>query len=324
MKELSVEEKAKAYDEALERARVSRLQLIDIGEEATEIEHIFPELVESDDERIRKAIKKALQVRCDGSRIISDEPVTLEEATAWLEKQGEQKPNIVPIFKVGDIIKNKKNGGTVKVEQILSDSYCYSGWDGAATIHSDFLISDQCNWELVEQKPAENSAKISESSIEEKDMSEYNKGFECGKQRVLKYPKDFGLCKNPTEWSEEDKKMFVNIKACLRNANKDYSREVDWLKSIKPQPKQEWSREDEQYLLVCKNALAKYQISDKWDANIISRWLENRLKSLRPQKQWKPTEEQIKAVEEALSLAKNCGEEYSFDLRKLLEQLKAL
>lgn len=39
-----------------------------------------------------------------------------------------------------------------------------------------------------------------------------------------------------------------------------------------------WSEEDEQYLLVCKNALAKYQTTDKWDASIISQWLENRLK----------------------------------------------
>jgi hypothetical protein len=42
-----------------------------------------------------------------------------------------------------------------------------------------------------------------------------------------------------------------------------------------------WSEEDEQFLLVCKNALAKYQVSDKWDASIISQWLENRLKPLR-------------------------------------------
>jgi hypothetical protein len=52
---MTQEEKAKAYDKALERARLSRLQLLDIGEEATEIEYIFPELKgESEDERIRK------------------------------------------------------------------------------------------------------------------------------------------------------------------------------------------------------------------------------------------------------------------------------
>ena len=60
----------------------------------------------------------------------------------------------------------------------------------------------------------------------------------------------------------------------------------EWLKFLKDrclsQSKQEWSEEDEQYLLVCKNALSKYQVSDKWDAGIISRWLENKLKPLRP------------------------------------------
>ena len=39
---------------------------------------------------------------------------------------------------------------------------------------------------------------------------------------------------------------------------------------------------------------------------------------------WKPSEEQMKALAEALSLAKNCGEESAFDLRTLYEQLKKL
>lgn len=45
------------------------------------------------------------------------------------------------------------------------------------------------------------------------------------------------------------------------------------------QMQKKWSEEDEQYLLVCKNALAKYQTTDKWDADIISCWLENKLKA---------------------------------------------
>ena len=48
--------------------------------------------------------------------------------------------------------------------------------------------------------------------------------------------------------------------------------------SDRVQPKQEWSEDDEQYLLVCKNALEKYQTTDKWDANIIFHWLKNKIK----------------------------------------------
>jgi len=58
----------------------------------------------------------------------------------------------------------------------------------------------------------------------------------------------------------------------------------------------EWSEDDEQYLLVCKNALRKYEVTDKWDSNIISQWLDSKLKSIKPQKQWKPTEKQIRAL----------------------------
>jgi hypothetical protein len=72
----------KAYKEALERAKLSRLQLLDIGEEATEIEYIFPELKESEDERIRKEII---------SYIKSSGAVTNSNWISWLEKQGEQK-----------------------------------------------------------------------------------------------------------------------------------------------------------------------------------------------------------------------------------------
>ncbi len=77
----------KKYKEALERARDLMINQNPPAFDKHLIEMVFPELKENEDERIRKAIKKALQVRCDGSRIISDEPVTLEEAIAWLEKQ---------------------------------------------------------------------------------------------------------------------------------------------------------------------------------------------------------------------------------------------
>ena len=105
-------------------------------------------------------------------------------------------------FKVGDYIRNKKTGdkGLIVQLDIATKAYCYVNYDGAAVNHSDFPFDKQDEWELLghkvaEQKLAEDSAKVSESSIEEKDMTEYKKGFECGKQRVLKYPEDFGLCK---------------------------------------------------------------------------------------------------------------------------------
>ena len=86
-----------------------------------------------------------------------------------------------------------------------------------------------------------------------------------------------------------------------------------------------WSEEDDQYPLVCKNALAKYQVSDKWDAIIISRWLEDKLKSLRPQNTWKPSDEQMDALHDAAVYVDKSMFPYPKGiLMKLYKQLKKL
>lgn len=53
---------------------------------------IFPELRESDDERIRKGIIYVLEQ--EWVHLVSAKGVTKKEMIAWLEKQGEQKPTL--------------------------------------------------------------------------------------------------------------------------------------------------------------------------------------------------------------------------------------
>ena len=83
MKELSIEEKAKAYDEALERARNLHKDAVEMENNMTTkiCEIIFPELKESEDEKIRKRIIQALH-----GDVLDMEETT--KAIAWLEKQG--------------------------------------------------------------------------------------------------------------------------------------------------------------------------------------------------------------------------------------------
>ena len=91
MKELTIEEKAKAYDEALERARNLHKDAIDMGENirAKQCEIIFPELRESKDDRIMRVIRGWIYTR---PASFFDNGISKEEILAWLEKQGEQKP----------------------------------------------------------------------------------------------------------------------------------------------------------------------------------------------------------------------------------------
>lgn len=84
----SIEEKAKAYDEALARANEMIKSMTNIGGVAKvdDIQHIFPELKESDDERISGNIIATIH-------LYYGEPLEDEakEMIAWLEKQCEQK-----------------------------------------------------------------------------------------------------------------------------------------------------------------------------------------------------------------------------------------
>ena len=91
--ELSMEDKAKRYDKAIERAK--KVLLDCTPEEQKVVEYISPELKESEDERIRKGLLY----------VIEHHPTLpieeAEEYIAWLEKQGEDKKeiNLVEILK---------------------------------------------------------------------------------------------------------------------------------------------------------------------------------------------------------------------------------
>ena len=86
MKELTIEEKAKAYDEALERARaINNGKDVDVESGTTICEYIFPELKESEDDKIRKEIISTLR-----NTYWTSNRNRFNELVAWLEKQGNQ------------------------------------------------------------------------------------------------------------------------------------------------------------------------------------------------------------------------------------------
>ena len=85
MKELSIEEKARAYDRALAKAKE---EAIDGYLDAVAVNDIFPEIIEGEDERIRENCIHFLELQ----KSHHASTVEIEECIAWLE-QGEQKPN---------------------------------------------------------------------------------------------------------------------------------------------------------------------------------------------------------------------------------------
>lgn len=87
MKQLTIEEKAKAYDEALKRAIKHHDKDGLTLEQYETIDIIFPELKEEENEKIKKDL---IHYFSDGEEFLCLCSFSREEIIDWLEKQGEQ------------------------------------------------------------------------------------------------------------------------------------------------------------------------------------------------------------------------------------------
>lgn len=92
MKELTIEEKAKRYDDVIRKAKIT-LDCCTFDSTITEhiVYDIFPELKKSDDERIRKSLIELFKDMEWDDSILHDYNMDKDKTIAWLEKQGEQK-----------------------------------------------------------------------------------------------------------------------------------------------------------------------------------------------------------------------------------------
>ena len=91
----TIEEKAKAYDKAIERAKSKIKNDKDHVLYEEDVIEIFPELQESEDERMIKSIIKALRSHSNSVNSLSSDGFKMEDVIAWLEKQGEKPQRIV-------------------------------------------------------------------------------------------------------------------------------------------------------------------------------------------------------------------------------------
>ena len=121
---------------------------------------------------------------------------------------------------------------------------------------------------------------------------------------------------NPA-WNEEDEEMLKGVIKSCEQCGSEYA--YYWLKSLKDrvQPKQEWSEEDEKNLNEVQRIL---ELHGQCSMGLIL-WL----KSIRPQNRWKPSDEQIMYIGEAIDLAEK-SEKFSVVsvLKDIREQLKKL
>ena len=226
------DEKAKAYDMALEAAR-KELGVDRKEWEAVEhvLHNIFPQLRESEDERIRKELVNFLQSPFIKENL-TDEKVA--PWLAWLEKQKEQngEDEECTDFTIYHPLKNGKG-------EYKCIPYSFYGLltsfsedkDLIDFLRTCFYTEEECEaWieKQKEQKPAE---------------------WEDYKDKV-----NIPYCSSEPEWSEEDADMLNCCISSIEEAKENryayketdgdtsYDREIAWLKSLRPS----WKPSDEQ------------------------------------------------------------------------------
>ena len=181
MKNLSIEEKAKRYDEAIEKAEkwhnapnVDKIPTF--GNRI--IEDIFPELYESEDERIKNEIIDYISTADD--KVL----IPYESWIAWLEKQGRQKSMKV-----------------YRVENEAEQKGLWRKFDGTYEPLFDMLTDGQCKDLPMEDSPiyreggkrwfaSAPSKETLQKWFSKKDLEELvSKGFTISEFEVVGYKK---------------------------------------------------------------------------------------------------------------------------------------
>lgn len=389
---MTIEEKAKAYDEALKRAKKYNIDGAH-AYQGTVVKLISPELKESEDEKIMKRIHLCLD-ECVHSDIIRD--YERDECLAYLKKQKESlhisetckenpdsftddekiRKDIIHyiLYKATDISEEQEHSWITYLEKQKEPHYTKRN-----------ALFDKCVENCDPEVMQSVSDEVDEMLRKEQKPVDYEEELEkCRKNPLYFFDKYVKIKMKPAEWSEKDSLHLANA---VLSAEKEWGNEsctATWLKSLPERfnlpPKQKWSEKTGKLCLEAASLLSDYAegvemnsplgqkiqrahtflldlyheafypktynprpdiLPAEWSEEdketleklhrllVICRGekkfiqeadynkMDNLLKSLRPS--WKPSEEQMKALQNAVALTA-CNKE----LARLYNQLKRL
>lgn len=338
------------YKDALERAKQALKDGTITNNTIAYIQDIFPELKESCSNRIKNLIYCLIRDSSDKRKLLEHNGTTVEEAPAWLEKQGEPKPQgktaleaiheekvdnqncvkladkVEPKFHKGDWVVVSTTKGE-KVVQIASVEYLKGGYPSYITTEGRWFGNGT-------------KARL----LTDKDVG------------TITLPESKVIVKQKTDgWSEEDEKMLGK---CIDAASGYYDpKEKDsmksWLESLRPRTemiealrteyekgradalsemKSSWDEEDKEMLNLIINIFevnhpnGYFKANELNDPNMKAVYTEEIvawLKSLKQRYNWKPSKEQMDALDYyANSLCTYCDRQD--DLRSLFNVIKKL
>ena len=210
------------YNEALEKAKKLRNGFEGYNANVAIIEQIFPELRESEDERIRKAIIHYILYETKGNISEATEHVWV----TWLEKQKE--PTI-----------GAKSERVIKAARRVLNNWLYG--DVSADVSGDLTELEYA----IREYDGEEKQKEQESAECMADSIKFDEGFKTG--REVGFREGVESVK-PAEWSEDEDQLIGFIFDLLNDLewSKDYAMSkkecLERLNSLRPS----WKPSEEQ------------------------------------------------------------------------------
>lgn len=229
MKELSIYEKAKRYDEAIYRAKKMFSE--------KEVNFLFPELTESEDERIRKVLRERI-IRYDPNNeiLIKEEGISQRQFLAWLEKQSKITPTEDELEALRMAAYEPTKNWSEKLQSLYEKlAHCEKGEQNPAWSEEDNKKLEQLTGWLYGHVGVLNGG-----------QKKYAEWLSSLKDKTILQPKQ--------EWSEEDEKEVAVLEAYIRS--NDWSERhidralgiidelVNKVKSLRP--KSRWKPSEEQ------------------------------------------------------------------------------
>ena len=212
----------KRNEEILEKLRVLRDSWASTNNRAAkEIEEAIPELIESEDERIRKEIIDFATKANNGVTSILANNYNFNKWIAWVEKKAEQKTVvIIPKFRVGDVIRPKGSTAEYTIESISGECYHGKGWG----LH----LSNDDDYELVEQKPTEWSEENEDmiNSIIRELIHQYNEEILQDTEDIIKWLKNRLKSLRPQNRWKPDSSMLICLEYAIKHINKDGDKRI--------------------------------------------------------------------------------------------------
>jgi hypothetical protein len=241
---MTIEQKAKAYDKAIEKIKYVMEHGVSPTLNKEDLEDIFTELQESEDELTRKDLLEYVK------HCVCDRDVCKEEKDkwiAWLEKQGKQKPTLRERYEniaQSEWFKRTHEGMSVSDEESKwSEETDDDAWlnDIISKVESGCTLNgSEIKW-LKSIKDKINIHYWTEKEIEP-IISDYLRGAEhyggmIGRLRCLKPKSLEKQGEQKPKWSDRDEHYWILcvecVKECATQEREDFSKTIDWLNSIK-------------------------------------------------------------------------------------------